>query len=94
MDNKVTTFRELDPSRGDKTLTLGITSTIVWENPNPSGSTYYHEYSTKKSAISTADLMGHQYVLKLVFESSSFGTDVVRYLATDGRSYDESLELR
>ena len=77
--------------------TLRITSSIVWDNPNFSEDegktlqTYYHEYSTKRSAVNTADLMGHRYVLKVVFESEN---TQVRYVASDGNTYDQAKELR
>jgi len=93
--NTVTTHRTLD--RGSHCVTRGITitSSIVYENPSPdpSGCIYYHEYATKRSAVGTADLMGHRYVLKLVFTTSSLEEPHTCYLATDGRSYDEATEL-
>ena len=83
--------------------TLRITSSIVWDNPNFSEDegktlqTYYHEYFTKRSAVNTADLMGHRYVLKVVFEAKYVSGDEathIRYVASDGNTYDQAKELR
>ena len=98
--NRTVTYRSLDNGSHLVTRGLKITSSIVWDNPNFSEDesktlqTYYHEYSTKRSAVNTADLMGHRYVLKLVFESSAHDLTTVRYVGSDGTTYDQAKELR
>ena len=94
--NTTVTYRSIDNGSHLITRGLKITSSIVWDNPNTSEdqATYYHEYSTKRSAVNTAELMGHRYVLRLIFESSTHDLTTVRYVASDGSNYDEAHELR
>lgn len=90
--NETKTTRSID--YGNRVITNGmkITSSVVWDNPNQTNTwgVWNQECLDKNYAISLAESLNMNYVLKLVFESKDNMN--TRYVASDYETYDEFSE--